>query len=234
MTKRIAISQSNYVPWKGYFDLIQSVDQFVLYDEVQYTRRDWRNRNRIRTPQGLSWLTIPVLVKGKYVQTIEDTAVSDPTWSKRHWASICHSYSRGQYFDEYSKPLRTYLEGSTPDRLSQINRDLLEIVMGILRITTPLTWSSEFPVVSAGKSARLVSICQATEATTYVSGPAARGYLDVSLFEKDGIAVEWFNYDGYPEYQQLHSPFVHEVSIIDLVLNTGPEARDYLLGGARR
>ena len=228
MTRRIAITQSNYLPWKGYFDLIQSVDLLFLYDEVQYTRRDWRNRNQIKTPQGVSWLTVPVLVKGKYDQTIDETYVADPAWAARHWATISHAYARAPFFDEYSKPFRLYLGSSPPDHLSQVNRDLIEIVMGQLGIATPLVSSREVQVMSSGKSERLVSICLAAGATTYVSGPAARDYLDVALFDQSEISVEWFSYEGYPEYEQLYGPFVHQVSIIDLLLNTGPNARDFL------
>ena len=100
--------------------------------------------------------------------------------------------------------------------------------MDILGVTTPLAWSRSFPLTDAGKSERLLSICLGTGATTYVSGPAAAGYLDVALFEQNGLTVEWFDYDGYPEYAQLHTPFVHEVSIVDLLFNTGPDALKYL------
>ena len=228
MTKRIAISQSNYLPWKGYFDMIRSVDQFVLYDEVQYTRRDWRNRNVIRTQQGLAWLTVPVVVKGKYDQSIESTLVTDQTWAAKHWSTIRHAYSRAPHFDQYSKPFQVYFESAPPANLSEINRDLLEIVMASLEIKTPLSWSRELTGDQQGRTGRLISICLAAGATTYVSGPAAKAYLDVELFAAHGISVEWFNYDGYPEYRQLHTPFIHEVSIIDLLLITGPLAPRYV------
>src|ERR1700759_1995113 len=97
---RIAISQSNYIPWKGYFDLINSVDEFVLYDDVQYTRRDWRNRNLIKTPQGLQWLTIPVSVKGKFTQKINETVVTDLSWPTRHWRTLIGNYSHAAHFDD--------------------------------------------------------------------------------------------------------------------------------------
>jgi len=101
--KRLAVVQSSYIPWKGYFDLIKSVDEFILYDHVQYTRRDWRNRNRIKTRDGPKWLTIPVEVKSKYHQSIQDVRTSDPNWPRRHWESIRHSYARARYFDDYEK-----------------------------------------------------------------------------------------------------------------------------------
>ena len=228
MTRRIAITQSNYLPWKGYFDLIRSVDQVVLYDEVQFTRRDWRNRNRIRTREGLAWLTVPVLVKGKYDQKIESTVVSDSGWAENHWRTISHNYARASHFTEYSKQFQAFYENSPPENLSQINRHLIEIVLNILDISTQLAWSRDFPVDEVGKTERLVSICLEAGATTYVSGPAAKDYLDVTRFEQNGISVEWFNYVGYPAYRQLHVPFIHEVSVIDLLLNMGPESLQYL------
>src|SRR5215510_8709820 len=101
MAKKVAIVQSNYIPWKGYFDLINSVDEFILFDDMQYTKRDWRNRNRIKTPDGVAWLTIPVAVKGKYHQRIADTLVSDPSWIASHWKTIRHCYARAPYFAVY-------------------------------------------------------------------------------------------------------------------------------------
>src|SRR5438046_4323553 len=97
MARKAAIVQSNYIPWKGYFDLIRRVDEFILYDDVQYTRRDWRNRNLIKTPQGLRWLTIPVEVKGKYYQSIRDTKIADPVWAASHWQTIVHNYGRAPH-----------------------------------------------------------------------------------------------------------------------------------------
>src|SRR5216683_727265 len=101
MSKTIAAVQSNYIPWRGYFDLISQVDEFILFDDAQYTRRDWRNRNKIKTPKGLIWLTIPVETKGKYSQKIKDTVVTDSKWARDHWRSIVHNYSKAPYFPEY-------------------------------------------------------------------------------------------------------------------------------------
>ena len=99
--KKLAIVQSNYIPWKGYFDMINMVDEFILYDDCQFTKRDWRNRNKIKTPNGSQWLTIPVDVKGKYQQKIKDTVVSDPEWSKKHWTAITHNYCKASFFDNF-------------------------------------------------------------------------------------------------------------------------------------
>ena len=109
--KKVAIIQSNYVPWKGYFDIINKVDEFILYDDVQYTRRDWRNRNKIKTPNGLHWLTIPVEVKGKYNQKIKDTIISEFNWTKKHWNAIKFNYANSKYFFEFKDFLKNYIWG---------------------------------------------------------------------------------------------------------------------------
>ena len=227
MTKRAAIVQSNYIPWKGYFDMINMVDEFILYDDVQYTRRDWRNRNAIKTQAGLKWLTIPVEVKGKYLQLIRDTKIPEPRWGEQHWGMLLQNYSRAPYFGDYRRifePL--YLAAAEPS-LSLSNRSFLEAVCGILGIATRITWSWEHPSPE-GKSERLLGLCKAVGAGIYVSGPAAKDYLDVGLFEAEGVRVEWMDYSGYPEYHQLHPPFEHGVTVLDLIFNEGPQARRFM------
>ncbi len=121
-TKRVGIVQSNYIPWKGYFDLIDSVDEFILYDEVQYTRRDWRNRNRVKTREGVRWLTVPVVVKGRYHQSIRETRISDPGWPRRHWETIRHNYARAPWFGSYEGLFADLYERCTFESLSDVNR----------------------------------------------------------------------------------------------------------------
>ncbi|MGE3173360.1 MAG: WbqC family protein [Planctomycetota bacterium] len=228
MTKRVAIVQSNYVPWKGYFDLIAQVDEFVLYDDAQYTRRDWRNRNRVKTQAGAQWLTIPVEQKGRYHQPIREVEVADPGWTERHWRTIEHAYGRAAAFAEYGPRLGEVYRAAAADRtLSAVNRRFLEACCGWLGIDTRLRWSSEFELAE-GRTERLVDICRQAGATEYWSGPAARDYLDEAAFARHGIAVRWMDYHGYPEHPQLFPPFEHHVSIVDLLLNTGADARRFL------
>jgi hypothetical protein len=225
--KRVAIVQSNYIPWKGYFDLIRLSDQFVLYDDAQYTRRDWRNRNLIKTPGGLQWLTIPVEVKGKYLQRIRDTRISDAGWGRRHWAALRSNYAKAPYFGYYRELLEpVYLAPSAPF-LSEVNRSFMDLIAPLVGIETPLSWSSDFELAE-GRSERLLQICRSAGATVYLSGPAAKGYLDEGLFAAAGIRVEWMDYSGYPEYPQLFGAFEHGVTILDLLFNTGPRARDFM------
>jgi hypothetical protein len=225
--KSVAIVQSCYVPWKGYFDLINSVDEFVLYDDRQYTRRDWRNRNRVKTAQGTVWLTIPVKVRGKYLQRIDETEVSDPTWTDRHWRTLEYAYRDAPYFGWCREKLYSLYRDSNEVLLSRINHRFIEAACELLGIRTRLTWSTDYEAEGA-KTDRLVNLCAATGASTYLSGPSARSYLDESLFEQAGVEVRYIDYSGYPEYAQLHPPFEHRVSVIDLLVHTGPAAPGYL------
>jgi hypothetical protein len=227
MGKRIAISQSNYIPWKGYFDTINAMDEFVLYDDVQFTRRDWRNRNKIKTAAGVQWLTIPVLVKGKYLQKIKETLISDPTWAKTHWRSLEHAYARARHFDTCAPHFKALYDNPGSDRLSEINRAFIETACRLLGITTTLRWSSDYRLED-DRNDRLISICQQAGATDYYSGPAARSYLDESAFAACGIKVHWIDYSGYPEYPQLFPPFDPYVSVLDLLFNVGPDAPCYM------
>jgi len=224
---RIAIVQSNYIPWKGYFDLIRSVDEFVLFDDVQYTRRDWRNRNRIKTAHGLAWLSIPVQATGNYLAPIREIEVSDPEWAARHWKTIAGAYGKAPHFRWFADRFEGLYAGCRESRLSAINRRFLEAACDALDIPTRLTWSMDYEVVP-GKTERLVSLCRQAGAATYVSGPSARGYIDDAVFASAGIELVYFDYAGYPEYPQLHGPFEHAVSIVDLLCHAGPESARYL------
>lgn len=223
MGKRIAAIQSSYVPWKGYFDAINCVDEFVLLDDVQYTKRDWRNRNRIKSVDGSRWLTVPVQVKGRFHQRIDETLIADPRWGRAHWSVLHQTYRRAPHFDQLRErfaPL--YLERSF-QRLSDLNRALLEAACRWLGITTPLRWSTDYQV-SGTASRRLLELCLAAGADEYVSGPAARAYLDVELFAAHGVRVRWIDYRGYPPYEQFGEPFEHTVSVLDVLAHLGDDA----------
>ena len=225
--KRIAILQSNYIPWKGYFDLINLVDEFIIYDDMQYTKRDWRNRNKIKTPQGLKWLTIPVEVKGKYYQKINETKISNQEWGKNHWIQIVQNYKKTPYFKEYQAIFEELYLNSNEEYLSKINYNFIKVINHILNIKTKIKYSSEFDLVD-GKSERLLGICKDCNADIYLSGPAAKGYLDEKLFEEEGIKVQWMDYSNYPTYNQLYPPFEHSVTILDLIFNEGSNATKFM------
>lgn len=226
--KRVAIVQSNYIPWKGYFDLIGMVDEFILYDDAQYTRRDWRNRNKIKTPGGLTWLSVPVETKGRFDAAIKDIRLVKDDWPRTHWESIRHAYRKTDFFDEtaaWLEPL--YRKTADLDRLSEVNYLFITEIAQRLGLKTTVTWSMDYCQVE-GKSEKLLAICRQAGASVYLSGPAAKDYLDESIFADSGIAVEWMDYSGYPEYKQLYPPFEHGVSVVDLLMNTGHDAPKFM------
>jgi hypothetical protein len=226
--KTVAIVQSNYIPWKGYFDMIAAVDEFILYDDMQYTRRDWRNRNLIKTPQGMQWLTVPVQVKGKYHQTIRETEIGGANWAPAHWKTLAQNYSKAPHFTEIADWLEPlyYLAAQEP-RLSLSNRRFIEAICGYLGIKTIISNSWDYTLIE-GKTERLANICSQAKGTEYISGPAARDYVDEEIFNDQGIKLTWFDYTGYPEYPQLCGDFVHSVSILDLLFNCGATAHLYM------
>ena len=222
---RVAILQSNYIPWKGYFDLIGSVDEFVLYDDVQYTKHDWRNRNRIKTPQGVSWLSIPV---GRDIKRhIRDVKFRSQKWQSNHWKTLETNYRRAPSFEEIAEWLKPLYLSSDHTHLSTSNRAFIEAICRYLKIQTRISWSWEFPY-SEGRTERLASLCSHLGAKEYLTGPSAASYLDLSAFSKRGISVSWFRYANYPEYPQLWGTFDHRVTILDLLFNCGNRARKYM------
>lgn len=225
--KKVAIVQSNYIPWKGYFDLINSVDEFILFDDMQYTRRDWRNRNKIKTAKGLIWLTIPVQVKGKYYQKIKDTEISDVEWGRQHWKTITFNYNRARYFQDYKHIFEPLYLNCQEKYLSRINYLFIVNICKILGINTKISWSMDYNIVE-GKTERLISLCKQAQATEYISGPAAKNYINEDLFKQENIKLSYIDYSNYPEYHQLYPPFEHGVSVIDLIFNEGENAKKYM------
>jgi hypothetical protein len=227
MGKSVAIIQSNYIPWKGYFDIIAQVDEFILYDDVQYTRSDWRNRNLIKTPQGVKWLSIPVKIKGRFGQRICDTEADGDAWRRRHWSSLEQSYSRAPFFRRYAARLEDAYLSRSETMLSLINRSFIELICELLEIPTRITWCTQYKV-GTDRQQRLIELCQQVGGSVYLSGPAAKAYLDPAAFERAGIALKYMDYAGYAPYPQPHGEFVHGVTALDLLFNTGDDARRHL------
>ena len=231
--RTVAIVQSSYIPWKGYFDLIRGADHFILYDDVQYTSRDWRNRNRIKTKDGVMWLSIPVEIRGRRTQRVRDARVADMSWNRQHWKALAAAYARAPYFTTYREALEDMYRQATSPWLIEINRRFIEAICEWFGIATRLSSSSEFTLVE-DRSARLLDLCRQVGARRYLSGPAARDYLDMGLFERAGVAISFIDYSHYPEYPQLHPPFDHTVTALDLLLNMGTAAPQYLLPSPAR
>jgi len=227
MGKRVAILQSNYIPWKGYFDIIHDVDEFIFLDDRQYTKRDWRNRNRIKTPTGTAWLTIPV--GDSEARRICDVKLPDSDWARKHWRRLQASYAGAPHFEMYRAMLEEIYLGTTWRSLSEINQHLIGTIARTLGIETAFRDSRELEL-RGNKQERLLDVLRQTGADVYVSGPAARSYIEPSRFAEEGIELRWKDYAGYPEYPQLHPPFVHEVTVLDLLFHTGPDAQHFIWG----
>lgn len=226
--KKVAVIQSNYIPWKGYFDIIHDVDLFIFYDDVQYTKNDWRNRNRIKTVQGANWLTIPV--GSPEQRLIYQVEPANDHWPRKHWATIQQSYSKTPYFKRYRDFFEHVYTQAKWTNLSELNQFLIKTISReYLGIKTEFRDSREFS--PTGENAhRLLDLLQKVGATLYVSGPTAKNYLDEQEFVDTGIELVYKDYSGYPEYPQPFPPFEHKVSVVDLLFNCGSEAPFYIWG----
>lgn len=223
----ILITQSNYIPWKGYFDSIAKADVFVVYDDMQYTRRDWRNRNLIKTNTGLNWLTIPVQVKGKFTQLINETVTADENWQKNHLVQLRHNYSKANCFNAVFEWVENLYNSTYGFSLSETNIFFLKEICLFLGIRTKFMNSKEFKI-EGNRNEKLVNICNTLGGKQYLTGPAAKEYIDERLFYKNNISVEYLDYGGYVAYPQLYPPFEHGVSILDLIFNCGVNAKKHM------
>ena len=226
---KVGVIQSNYIPWRGYFDFIDSVDLFVFHDDLQYTKNDWRNRNRILTPAGLQWLTVPVSYK-QVEQKIDEVAIDNSqNWAASHIRQLTAHYRRAPFFEDYIHEFAGIINGSFTS-ISELNVAVCRWIMQVLNIRTPIRMSRAL-ALSGKKTERLLELLTKVGATTYLSGPSASAYLDLDLFRRHGIRVEYKSYE-YPEYPQMQAGFSPAVSVLDLLLNTGPEARRYMKSSA--
>jgi hypothetical protein len=222
---KVGIIQSNFLPWRGYFDFIREVDLFIIHDDLQYTKGDWRNRNKIKTSRGLEWITVPVNYRNTN-QIIEETMVDYSTrWAHKMLNRIKEAYQQSPYFEKYFTQLSDLLQ-EPATTISDLNLRLIYWVCGHLKIDTPIKFSREFHPWGS-KTERLLGILKQVDATVYLSGPAAQAYLIPELLENEGIKLEYKKYN-YPEYPQNFPPFEPYVSIIDLLFMTGENARAYL------
>lgn len=225
MTRRVGIIQSCYVPWRGYFDFIDSVDLFVIYDDVQYSKGSWRNRNRVKTPQGLKWLTVPVNASiSQAIDTVR-IAAGDRPWREEHRRLLHEALEPAPFFRD---ALALWEAGVAHEHefISGLNLTLTRGICEYLGIATPIVTSREF-ALRGESTERLISLLQQLGATSYLSGPSASSYLEESRFTANGIRLEYKSYD-YPGYPQLWGGFEGTVTVLDMIANAGPSAREYL------
>ena len=223
--RTVAVLQSNYIPWKGYFDLINSVDLFIFHDDVQFTKNDWRNRNKIKTRNGLKWITIPCGFKSH--KLIHEIDLPDSDWQNKHWNLIKENYSKAPYFNQYKNFFENIYLNEKWKNLSDLNQYLIKnISLKFLNIKTQFDDSRNYNIQGKGED-RLINLLKKVNVTKYISGPSGKAYISNNRFLSEGIDLEWMNYNNYPEYQQLYPPFQHAVSIIDILFNTGPNAEKF-------
>jgi hypothetical protein len=229
---KVAIIQPNYIPWKGYFDIIHDVDTFVFLDDVQYTVRDWRNRNQIRLPGGgKTWLSVPVV--GGRNQRIDSVAVDESQgWRRKHLEALRHSYGRAPHFEPYYSRFAAVLERPWP-RLVDLDVALTEMVCDWLGCRRRFERASTLQA-SGSKDDRLIELVQRVGGDHYLSGPSARDYIVPEKFAAAGITLAYHDYAGYPEYPQIASPFDPYVSILDLMFAVGDEAPELIWGSRRQ
>ncbi len=228
---KVAVHQAQYLPWLGYFDKIARCDAFVFLDNVQYKKREYQNRNRIRTAGGPVWLTVPVVTKGGFFQKISDVVIDNTAnWQRKHVKSMEGSYAGCAFYDEYAVKLERFY-GERWERLGELNMEMARFFMEELGIGTRVFVESELGTggVSTG---RIVEICHALGATVYVSGAGGAEYMDESMFEANGIGLEYQRY-VHPEYRQRYEGFEPYMSIVDLLMNCGGvKGREILSSGS--
>ena len=227
----VAVQQPEHLPWLGFFDKLSRVDRFVLLDNVQFKKRYFENRNRIRTRDGSRWVTVPVRSKGRYVQRLDQVEIDQTTdWRRKYWGSIGHAYGAAPYFAAHAERFERLI-ATRWERLVDLNLALIEAVRGVLGIETPMTAASRLVDSGEKGSALILALCRALGARRYLSGPDGARYLDLESFERAGIAVDFHDY-RHPEYPQLHAPFLSHMSVVDLIFNHGPGSLSILRNAA--
>lgn len=227
--KKIAILQSNYIPWKGVFDMMNKVDTFVFFEDVDFTKRDWRIRNKIKTPEGEIWLTIPVKKASRGTKIYEIQISQEENWQEKHYKTITQYYKKAKYFEEYKWLLdKIYLEKKW-ENLSEFNIFSNILIAKELGIKTEFINSKDLKT-SGTKDDKLIEICEKLEGNYYLSGPAAKDYINNEKFKNKNINLAYIKYE-YPEYKQLYGEFNHYLSVFDVLFNCGKDVQDYIFTG---
>ena len=226
-SSRVAvILQPSYLPWLGYFAQLHRSDVFVFYDDVQFDKESWRNRNRIKGPCGAQWLSVPVLTSGQNWPSNRDVRIDNSApWRRKHLRSLEQHYARAPYFADYI-PMFSELYERTWTYLIDLNVAAFYLMAEMIGIRRPIRFSSELQV-GGGKVERLVNICRAIGADAFYEGAAGRAYIDHETFARGGVRLEYQEY-RHPEYPQLHPPFVPYLSAVDLLFNCGPKSLEIL------
>ncbi len=228
--KKAALFQSNYIPWKGYFDIINDVDIFVFYDDVQYTKRDWRNRNYIKAKSGTILLTVPVQnddLRNKKIYEVEIDQKTD--WQEKHLKTILLSYAKSPHLNEYKDMLNEIYVNNRWENLCELNRFCTKIICEKLGIKTQFLNLEDMNIEGNKNGERILKVCKEIDCDYVLNGPAAQEFVDDDYLAANGVTIEYKKYD-YPPYRQLNFPFEHGVSVLDLLFQTGKDAPKYIWG----
>lgn len=229
---KVAMLQPNYIPWKGVFDLISRVDVFVFYDDVQFTKKDWRNRNLIKTSQGTSWLTVPVLTSGLRTQRIHETKIaSNSGWQEKHRKAITNAYIRAPFFADFEFILDEIYANQRWENISELDVFSTKLICEVLGINVEWYLASEIGLDGSKDGEKVINIAKELGANHFINGPASRPFMNQGLFDQADIHLEFIDYE-FPEYPQLHGDFVHGVSVLDVLFNCGPRSREMVCLGS--
>ena len=229
--RRAVILQSSYLPWKGYFDLLEKADIFVIYDSVLFSKQTWRNRNKVRTKDGTAWISIPVETSGKYHQAIDAVQTVDSSWAEKHWMAIVRSLKSAPFFDEYAADWEEWFARAAAfESLHEINVYFFTRLAETLGITTEVVRDRDVGLTVGTPTERLVALCKSVDATSYLTGPAGLDYIEREKFADADVVLESIDYSTYPSYDQVHPGFEAGVTVLDLLANVGPSAPDHLVG----
>jgi hypothetical protein len=235
--KRVTLLQSNYLPWRGYFDFMAKSDEFIVYDSCQYTVNDWRNRNQVKMLDGVRWITVPVITKGRFGQRIVDAEVVDHKWAKTHLGTLTTSVSKAAF----GKPVLDllgdcYARAGKSRWLHEINVSFLETIHSYLGFECRLTDDSEYgleSIADLSPSAKVAELVRRAGGDRYLTGPRGLDYLEPADFTAREIAIEVLDYSTLAPYPQLYGEFVDHLSVIDLLANVGAESASHLTATVR-
>jgi len=224
---KVAVHQPQYLSWIGYFHKIDRADKFVFQDDVQYKHREFQNRNKIKTQKDTLWLTVPVKVRRNRQQLINECEIDNTrNWPNEHLKSITQNYSKAKYFETYAEFLEDFYSQNW-DKLIDVNIHFIKYVLQELEIETPIYLESEMRTGGKTGEDRIIEVCKHLRADTYLSGAGGREWMDLEKFDEAGIQVEFQDFH-HPVYAQLHGQFVSHLSVIDLMLNEGPNSTSFI------
>ncbi len=223
--------QPNYIPWKGVFDLISRVEVFVFYDDVQYTVKDWRSRNKIKTATGEIWLTVPVLKKGLREQLIFEAVIDvSSNWQAKHYKALKTTYQKAAHFKEYEYLLEEIYLKRQWTSISELDIFSTKLIAEALQIEVEWHKASDLKQSGGKEGEKVVNICKLLGCDYFINGPSAREFMDEDMFRENGIVLDYIDY-SYPEYEQMYQPFTHQVTVLDVIFNCGAGARELICRG---